>query len=147
MFRMQHNLLSLAEQNRVAALSSLNRATQDTLGQFFTPARAAALIASMPRLPRAGMLRVLDPGAGSGMRSAALVSRVLAEAPDVDVHVVAVECDASVTPHLAETLEACKVEGTGRVSFDIVDSDYIQASTGLTADDRLFGFDLVIQNP
>lgn len=144
---MQSKLLGLAERNRVAALSNLNPTTQTVLGQFFTPARAAALIASMPRLPGSGTLRVLDPGAGSGMLSAALVSRVLTEAPDLDVHLVAVECDASVIPHLADTLEACKVEGAGKVSFEIIESDYIGASTGLTADDRLFGFDVVIQNP
>lgn len=144
---MQSALLSLAERNRVAALSSLNPVAQETLGQFFTPARAAALIASMPRLPRTGTLRVLDPGAGSGMLSAALVSRVLGEAPDLHVHLVAVECDGNVIPHLAETLEACKVEGAGKVSFEIIESDYVEASTGVTADERLFGFDLVIQNP
>src|SRR5438034_6285535 len=147
MAHMQSKLLSLAERNRVTALSNLSPATQNSLGQFFTPARAAALIASMPRLPRTGTLRALDPGAGSGMLSAALVSRVLDEAPDLDVHLVAVECDASVIPHLAETLEACKAEGAGTVSFDIIDSDYLWASTGMTADKRLFGFDLVIQNP
>lgn len=144
---MQSKLLSLAERNRVAALSSLNPVTQGSLGQFFTPARAAALIASMPRLPRSGTFRVLDPGAGSGMLSAALVSRVLDEAPDLDVHLVAVECDASVISHLTETLEACKAAGDGRISFEIIEADYIGASTGVTTDERLFGFDLVIQNP
>jgi len=144
---MQSKLLGLAERNRVMALSNLNPKTQESLGQFFTPARAAALIASMPRLPKTGTLRVLDPGAGSGMLSAALVSRVLAEASRLNVHLVAVECDPSVVPHLADTLEACKAEGAGRVTFDVIDSDYIAASTGLTADDRLVGFDLVIQNP
>src|SRR5262245_52755138 len=132
-------LLSLAEQNRVAALSNLDPATQNSLGQFFTPVRAAVLVASMPRLPEAGTLRVLDPGAGSGMLSAALVSRVLDEVPDLDVHLVAVECDAAVMPHLAETLEACKAHGAGKISFEIVDSDYLVASTGVSADDRLFG--------
>lgn len=147
MAHIRSELLTHAERNRAAALSDLDPATQSSLGQFFTPARAAVLIASMPRLPRTGTLRVLDPGAGSGMLSAALVSRVLDEAPELDVHVVAVECDASVIPHLADTLEACKAEGAGKVSFDIIDSDYIAASTGATADGRLSGFDLVIQNP
>src|SRR5262245_21032537 len=112
---MHSEILGLAEQNRSAALSSIDPAAQATLGQFFTPARAAALIASMPRLPQSGSIRVLDPGAGSGMLSAALVSRVLGEAPGLDVHLVAVERDASVMPHLADTLAACKREGAGRV--------------------------------
>ena len=84
------DLLARAERNRVAAAGNLSPTTRDSLGQFFTPARAATLIASMPRLPENGRLRVLDPGAGSGMLSAALVARILAERPDLAVHVVAV---------------------------------------------------------
>lgn len=141
------DLLTRAEQIRVAALSSLDGTTQDTLGQFFTPARAAVLVASMPRLPESGDLQVLDPGAGSGMLSAALVSRVLAEQPNLAVHVVAVERDVAVLPYLRETLEACKLAGSGRVTFDVIEDDFIMAATGLEADPRLAGHDLVIQNP
>lgn len=142
------DLLALAERNRVAALSGLDASTQDSLGQFFTPARAAWLIAGMPRLPQDGRINVLDPGAGSGMLSAALVARVLAERPGLGLHVVAVECDEAVIPQLTETLEACKVAAEGRVTFEVVVADFITASTGLAADERLVGtFDLVIQNP
>jgi adenine-specific DNA-methyltransferase len=121
--------------------------TQDALGQFFTPARAATLIASMPRLPESGELRVLDPGAGSGMLSAALVARVLAERPHLPVHVVAVERDSAVLPYLRDTLEACKLAGDGRVTFEIIEGDFIMESTGIASDPRLTDFDLVIQNP
>lgn len=144
---MQSDLVTRAERNRVAALSRLKPTTQNSLGQFFTPARAAALIASMPRLPEGGRLRVLDPGAGSGMLSAALVARVLEERPDLALHIVAVECDEAVLPHLEDTLEACSAAGDGQVTCQVVDADYITASTGLSADGRLTGFDLVIQNP
>lgn len=143
---MHHDLLSYAESLRVRSLSGLDAKRQESLGQFFTPARAAALIASMPKLPATGGLRVLDPGAGSGMLSAALVSRVLAETTDLAVHVVAVEVDETMTPHLLETLEACKAAGDGRITFEVVPTDFIQAAaTG--SDARLTGFDLVVQNP
>ena len=141
------DLLTEAEQSRKAALSCLDATTQDALGQFFTPARAAALIASMPRLPERGELRVLDPGAGSGMLSAALVARALAERPELTIHLVAVECDSAVLPYLRATLEACKRAGEGRVTFDVIEADFIMASTGMAADPRLAGLDLVIQNP
>lgn len=144
---MQSDLLTLAELNRVAALSRLDPTTQASLGQYFTPARAASLIASMPRLPKSGVLRVLDPGAGSGMLSAALVARVLDEEPRLDVHLVAVEYDASVLPYLIDTLEACRAKGAGRVTFAVVEADYITASTGLDIDENLAGIDLAIQNP
>ncbi|NYI99607.1 adenine-specific DNA-methyltransferase [Nocardioides thalensis] len=144
---MRRDLLDLAECHRRAALARLDAKDQAALGQFFTPMRAAALIASLPRLPEVGALRILDPGAGSGMLSAAIVARVLSETPDVSVHIVAVEADLVVLPHLIETLEACKAAGHGRVTYEVVEADYIQASTGLDADDRLAGFDLCIQNP
>lgn len=129
------------------SLPGLDPKTQDQLGQFFTPSRAAALIASTLRLPETGSLRVLDPGAGTGMLAAALVARILSETPDVSVHVVAVEVDELITPLLVETLEGCKVAGEGRVTFEVVAADYITSSTGLDPDPRLSGFDLVIQNP
>jgi adenine-specific DNA-methyltransferase len=141
------DLLIQAEQNRTEALDSLDAATQSALGQFFTPARAATLIASMPRLPETGQLRLLDPGAGSGMLSAAMVARVIAERPRVSVHVVAVECDHMVVPYLRKTLEACSLAGNGRVTFDIVEGDFIMNATGLGTDPRLSEHDLVIQNP
>ena len=101
----------------------------------------------MPSLPRTGTLRVLDPGAGSGMLTAALVDRVHAEQPGLSLHIVAVECDESVLPHLRATLDACTVLGRGRVSTEIVEADFILRSTGNDVDARLSGFDLVIQNP
>ena len=141
------DLLERAERNRVAALTGLDPRSQEALGQFFTPARAAVLIAAMPRLPARGVFRVLDPGAGSGILSAAVVARVLAESPDLLVHVVAVETDPAVLAHLRGTLAACAAAGAGRVSFEVIEANFITSSTGVAADPRLSGFDLVIQNP
>lgn len=141
------DLLHLAERIRVTALAEIDPATQQSMGQFFTPARASALITSMPRLPSTGRLRVLDPGAGSGMLSAALVARVLAEQPDLSLDLVAVEHDPAVLPYLRETLAACAAAAAGAVTYEIVEADYIRASTGIIADPRLAGIDLVVQNP
>lgn len=144
---MTDDLLIQVEQNRTEALEGLDAATQSALGQFFTPVRAAALIASIPRLPEVGQVRLLDPGAGSGMLTAALVARVLAERPNLSVHVVAVECDHLVVPYLRKTLEACSLAGSGHVTFEIIEDDFIMTATGLNADQRLVEHDLVVQNP
>ncbi|ORX04515.1 Eco57I restriction-modification methylase domain-containing protein [Mycolicibacillus trivialis] len=141
------DFLDLAEQQRVDALAALDAATQDKLGQFFTPIRAAVLIASMPRMPESNAIRVLDPGAGSGSLSAALVSRVLTERPDLAVHVVAAETDQGVLDYLTKTLDMCVSAGDGRVTYEIVAGDFIAESTGLAPDPRLRDFDIVIQNP
>ncbi|WP_185744138.1 Eco57I restriction-modification methylase domain-containing protein [Arachnia propionica] len=142
------DLLSIAEAERVAALSWLDVNTQREFGQFFTPVAAARLIASMPRLPEAGMLRVLDPGAGSGVLAAALVSRALSERPGLSIEVLAVECDPAVLPSLRATLSACERAGGGRVQTNAVEADFILDSVGLEASLSLDGqFDLVIENP
>lgn len=145
---MATDVLGIAECERVAALGGLDVRTQGDLGQFFTPAVAAQLIASMPALPEGGTLSVLDPGAGSGMLSAALVSRVLAEHPDVSIEIVAVERDPAVMPHLRTTLAACESAGNGRVRTEAVEADFILDSTGLDASLNVWAqFDLVIENP
>lgn len=137
-------LVEDTERRRVDALASLPTDRQSRLGQFFTPDRAAALIARMPRLPEAGTLRVLDPGAGVGSLSAALVERVRTERPDVRLHVVCVELDEFVMPWLRETLSEMASEN---VTTEVLDQDFL-----LGADDGGAGpldepFDLVLMNP
>lgn len=115
---------------------------------FFTPAVAAKLIASIPRLPERGTFRVLDPGAGSGMLTAALVSRALAERPELSIEVVAVERDPLVLSSLRTTLTACEKAGGGQVRAQAVEADFILDSVGLDASLNFDGqFDLVIENP
>jgi len=141
--------MTRTEARRVEALAALRAESQERLGQFFTPRRAASLIAGLPRLPESGRLRVLDPGAGAGSLTAALVDRVLAEAPGVQVEVVAVEIDPDVVGYLAETLADCEKEAGGMVTTRLIRGDYIELATGgLGADEALPGpFDVVIMNP
>ena len=140
-------LVGETEERRKAATSTLEPTTQARLGQFFTPAAAAALIASIPRLPEKGRLRVLDPGAGVGSLSAALVERVAAEVPDLEIEIVAIEADPSLLPALRETLDACAQ--SAKVRYEVVEGDYIFWATRTLeyadCDDRQF--DLVIMNP
>lgn len=141
-------LLEHAERERVAALAALDASTQGELGQFFTPAPAARLIASMAQLPERGTIRVLDPGAGSGVLTAAVVDRVLTERSGLSVEVVAVERDPAVVPHLLATLRACERAANGRLTFRVVEEDFILASVGVDAWLSGLGeFDLVVENP
>lgn len=142
------NLLDVAEVERVAALGGIDMRTQSDLGQFFTPVAAARLIASLPSLPSSGALRVLDPGAGSGMLTAALVNRALTECPKLSIEVVAIERDSAVFPHLQTTLAECERAGRGQVAVKAIQADFIldfvKLNTSLDLDAQ---FDLVIENP
>jgi adenine-specific DNA-methyltransferase len=134
--------IASTETRRQAALDKLDPSTQAVLGQFFTPVKAATLMASMLRVDDlSGTVRVLDPGAGAGSLTAALVDRLHTERPDVAVHVVAVETDPFITPYLRATLEEC--QAAYGISYDLVEGDYL-----LDEGAKLDGpFDLAIANP
>ena len=77
--------------------------SRSRLGQFFTPPEAAGLLAGMVQPSRPW--RLLDPGAGVGSLTAALVCRWLLETERPDMDVLAYELDAQVTSGLRETLD------------------------------------------
>lgn len=142
------DLLDFAERERIAALGDVDARTQGEMGQFFTPITAAELIASMVRLPEEGMLRVLDPGAGSGVLSAALIARVLRECPSVSIDLLAVERDTAMIPYLEGTLSECEKQGQGRIRTTAIQADFILDSTGREVLlDFESNFDVVIENP
>ena len=134
--------IASTEARRQAALGELDPSTQAVLGQFFTPMKAAMLMASMLRVDDlSGTVQVLDPGAGVGSLTAALVDRLHTERPDVAINVVAVETDPSITPYLRATLEEC--QNAYGISYNLVEGDYL-----LDEGAKLDGpFDLVIANP
>ena len=134
------NLLERAAARRETSLADLDMASQAELGQFFTPVAVARIMADLARLPESGTFRVLDPGAGSGVLTAAVVDRLRRERPDLQVELTAVEADRNLWPVLAETLSDCETEA--RVVTALVKEDFV--NWALRTDER---FDLVIQNP
>ena len=145
-------LVLAAERRRVDAASILPASRRADLGQFFTPLRAATLIASMPRLPSVGSVRILDPGAGVGSLTAAIVARLLRETPGLALEIVAVEADSEVAPFLEQTMDDCRAAGAAsgtQVLATAITGDLVTYATGF---DRAMGpltapFDLVIMNP
>lgn len=140
-------MLQRTEQRRQAAQAALDPDRQAKLGQYFTNAATADLMAAMPRLEQLKeSVRILDPGAGAGSLGVALVERIRAERPDLAVHLVAAELDPAVIPVLTKSLADC--ETLSGVTTELVVGDFIELSTGAFPDPRVTGpFDLVILNP
>ncbi len=65
-------------------------------------------MAHLAHLLERGALRILDPGAGTGVLSAAVIERAHAQCPDLKVELTAVEADASLLLALTETLRDCE---------------------------------------
>ncbi|HEY3505176.1 MAG TPA: Eco57I restriction-modification methylase domain-containing protein [Actinocatenispora sp.] len=133
-------LLERAEAHRAAALARLDPTEQAARGQYFTPRLAARIIAELPRLPQGTCVRVLDPGAGSGILTAAIVERLYTARPDLRVQITAVENDSMLRPALLATL--ADIEAATGATSGLVEADFLPWA--LTTAER---FDLVIQNP
>lgn len=149
-----NELLAVIEARRQSVTLQLNDRERSSLGQFFTPSSVAQFIASLPSLPMSGTVRIIDPGAGIGSLSAALILRILTERPDLLVDLTAVEIDTSLVRELKTTLAACRriAEGLGcYLTSHIVEADFlgwacdsIETSPFGGESDR---FDIVIMNP
>jgi adenine-specific DNA-methyltransferase len=147
------NLLERVDLIRLDAARRLDPKVRGDLGQFLTPAPVARILAEMFRASGPSV-RILDPGAGVGSLSAALVARLLVR-PQLPTHisVTAYEIDPVLGLYLTETLETCGVasEADGvEFSWKVEQEDFIAAGVdmlggGLFADRP--EYDCVILNP
>ncbi len=87
------------------ALDAKHRAAR---GQFFTPASVASFLAGLIDLPAQGRFTVLDPGAGVGSLSAAVVARAIEEQSKCEITLVAFESDPALLDALSKTMCDCE---------------------------------------
>lgn len=141
--------LARAEQRRVAHAEISAGDGRAELGQYFTPAPIASLLADMFEPPQ-GHVRVLDPGAGVGSLSAALVERAVSERWQSSLDVTAVEVDHRLLDSLEATLADC-CDAMPDVQGRAVQRDFLTWAATYVAPDvfqqESQQFDLVIMNP
>jgi adenine-specific DNA-methyltransferase len=89
---------------------------------------------------------VLDPGAGVGSLTAALVARAALEAPDLKLDITTFEIDTAVNSDLKVTLEECA--SVHSLTYEQYSHDFISwASAALTGGNPTPQWDVVIMNP
>ncbi len=122
-------------------------------GQFFTPPAIAQFMASLLSTPPE-RYRVLDPGAGSGILSAAICDRLQRLSSPRVIHFDLFETDRPVLPVLHECMNRCRdgLRAAGhKMTFEVRDEDFVLAHAPQVS---LFGpkpqvepYDAVIMNP
>ena len=130
------------------------------LGQFITPANVASFMASMLDLASPPeQLRVLDPGGGNGMLTAAVVAEVCSRPESqrpAAMHLVTWEIDSQFQPLLHRTFEDCKTvcrQAGIALSWDVRCRDFILDAADLIVGSTLFTqtapspFHVVVMNP
>lgn len=148
------DMLERLDQTRIEASLNLDPKQRAKLGQFFTPAKTARLMAAL-FAANTPAIRLLDAGAGIGLLTAAFIDQLCRREtrPEL-VSVVAFELDPVLIPLLEETFSACRAacENAG-ITFEaeIRQEDFIAAATA-SLSRGLFGspllpFDCAVLNP
>jgi len=125
-------------------------------GQIFTPKQISAFMVNLFEM-RHGTIRLLDPGAGTGILTAAFCERILNNTKPVSLTVDAYENDPIVLPLLKTTLELCKLKLEERghaVEYNIYEQDFILHNVGYFKKSDLSWYsgerilyDFIISNP
>lgn len=142
--------MASAERRRQATSAGLESTARARWGQYFTPAPTAEFMAAQFDLPAKGAVRLLDPGAGTGSLTCAVISRILRERPGSPLAVTVCEIDPSLHAALSESLAECaRAARAARTEFrfDVVRSDFIDWAARETAFGATGGFDFVVMNP
>lgn len=122
-------------------------------GQFFTGKETAKFMAELLIIPEnTDNINILDPGAGSGVLSAALIERLLTCNGIKSIHLTCYETDNNIIELLFENLTYIKNNIPLMFTFDILQENYITTQADdyngtLCATDEPTKYDLVIGNP
>ena len=131
---MSDSLLSTAEARRAKVIRDIPRDSRAANGQFLTPASVAEFMALMFSPPPSGPIALLDPGAGAGALSLALIDVLSTRVnPPPLIHLIAVESD----PYLASLLQQTVRDhldtdpaARSQLHVSILQSDFIEYGTG-----------------
>lgn len=149
------SLMAAVEEIRRDAVHRLDPQRRAFMGQFLTPASVATFMAGMIE-SRGPVLRVLDPGAGAGSLSAALVAAMCRKPQRPAMIALTVyEIDPMLIDHLRSTLDLCRIaseEAGIHFEAQIVTEDFLEAGASSLAGDlftppREQQFDCAILNP
>lgn len=151
------NVLNVIEPMLLEASSAISSERQVEMGQFLTPPSVASFMASFLEFGDPS-IRLLDPGAGAGTLTAAVVQAAKeSEHGPQRLEATAYELDDSLEPRLRSVLrfcqESCKQAG---ITFngEALQEDFIQIGVAALAGDMfvpgsplLESFDCAILNP
>lgn len=146
------NLTAMAADQQRLFEASTSRGQRRETGHFGTSSAIAEYMAWMFEKVPQGTARILDPGAGVGMLSAAVCQRIIRQGFPRDVHLEVWENDLKLEPFLRTTMAHCE-EALRRcghhLDVKIHFEDFILANTQATLFDKgpTPSFHMAILNP
>lgn len=146
------SMIDYVFQNTTEYIDRMPKSLRKKYGQFFTSPETAAFMASLFTIPNQDTISVLDPGAGSGILSVALIERLQNEPSISRIEVVCYENDPNILELLKANLDWAYKHSSKTVSYQIITDNYILSQMSdynymLDANPNSRKFDLVIGNP
>lgn len=136
-----------------AFLDQMPKSQRKKKGQFFTSSETAVFMANMFDLSSINsVIKMLDPGTGTGILAAALIERLNQENKVKRIELTCYETDIDVLPILKENLKYIAEKVKKEFSYTIIEEDYILSQQD-TFNETFFAeknpvkYDLVIGNP
>lgn len=144
-------MLDYIIQKNKGYIENMPKEIRKKYGQFFTNAETARFMASLFDLPQKREVTILDPGAGSGILSAALLERIEKSTEIETIRLICYETDKNILPLLQDNLHYLAEHCQKQMTYDIKMSNYI-TSQEFDFNDSLFpessvSVDLCIGNP
>ena len=124
-----------------------------SFGQFFTSKATAHYMAGLFHIPRKEVLRILDPGAGSGILSAALIETITESCPDTkEIQLTCYETNGDIIPLLEANISHMERAPALRLTSTIIKENYVTSQSDdfrgtLMASPVRAEYDMVIANP
>lgn len=146
------SMIDYVFQRTTEYIDHMPKSLRKKYGQFFTSPETAAFMAELFTIPRQKMVAILDPGAGSGILSVALIER-LQSVPHIErIELICYENDPNILGLLQSNLDWMCANAKKNVFYKIITENYILSQVSdynfmLDANPNPKKFDLVIGNP
>lgn len=146
------SMIDYVFQQTTEYIDHMPKSLRKKYGQFFTSPETAIFMAELFTIPQQKTIAVLDPGAGSGILSVALVERLEAVPHVEKIEIVCYENDPNILELLQSNLDWMCAQSKKTVSYQIKTENYILSQASdynfmLDANPAPKKFDLVIGNP
>lgn len=107
-------------------IDSMPKKERKKYGQFFTSMETARFMAGLYDIPESmDTVKVLDPGAGSGILACAFVERLETLNFVKNIELTCYENDSNVLPLLHDNLTFCKEHSSKNITINILTDNYI----------------------
>ena len=146
-------MLKTVIENTNEYVSLVSKEERKNIGQFFTCESTAQFMASLFDFTKIRKnIRILDPGAGSGILSAAILEELEKNKSVENIELICYETDYKILDLLEKNLKFCQSKSHKNINIKIVNenyitSQYLEFNNSLSAEKDPLKYDYIISNP